>query len=243
MFISYLVRWYEGFQDAPLSRSHHGWSFRSWTFILLTHAREDDSLLGVHWLMYISSRLSGFALRDWRFLARMPFVSKSIWPTSITTLRLWSVVLTFLHLKLVELAVASLIGSVVLPSSLFSRALPFLIFSWLWFSCSFFSLWVMRGSQSYTTKNDLFIPFYSFPPVDSSVESSTLVMIWTGKSDLIVLVTCMWQGFSVINPYCITYAHQRTGPSEHSHFLRLVNHTHSINYYTFTPRCSSPLPS
>jgi len=39
----------------------------------------------------------------------------------------------------------------------------------------------MRGSQSYITKNDLFIPFYSFPPVDSFVESLALVLIWTGK--------------------------------------------------------------
>jgi len=109
----------------------------------------------------------------------MPFVSTSIWPTSITTLRLRSVVATSFHLKLVELAVASLIESVVL---LFSRTLPFLLFSLgCGFHVLFFSLWVMRGSQSYITKNDLFIPFYSFPPVDSFVESLALVLIWTGK--------------------------------------------------------------
>jgi len=51
----------------------------------------------------------------------MLFVSMSIWQTSITTLRLRSVVATSFHLKLVELAVASSIESVVL---LFSRTLP-----------------------------------------------------------------------------------------------------------------------
>jgi len=173
-------------------RLNYGWSFRSWTFIPLTHACEDDSLarcplinvyffptfrFRIAWLTFFGPNAVRFDehLADLyhypsppvrcchlpSFKARRTGCCEFNWICSLTELLVFASVSFFYH-------------------SLLAVVLMF-----------FFSLWVMRGSQSYITKNDLFIPFYSFPPVDSFVESSALVMIWTGKK---------W-------PHCTCYLH------------------------------------
>jgi len=147
-------------------------------------------LLGVHWLMYISSRLWGFALRDWRFLARMLFVSMSIWQTSITTLRLRSVVATSFHLKLVELAVASSIESVVL---LFSRTLPLFYYFLLAVVFMFFFLLVGHAWVSELYYEEWFIYsvlFFSTCWQFRGIFGSRLDLDWQKVTSLYLLLAC-----------------------------------------------------